>query len=75
MARVVVDTYAVWCVDAVTTSDMTAAFRIEDDAKIGFWDALIIAVAVRSGATRLLSEDLNPGQQIAGLVVENPFSA
>jgi predicted nucleic acid-binding protein len=75
MARVVVDTYAVWCVDGVTTSDMTAAFRIEDDAKIGFWDALIIAVAVRSGATRLLSEDLNPGQQIAGLVVENPFSA
>jgi predicted nucleic acid-binding protein len=74
-ARAVVDTYAVWCVDGVTKSDMAAAFRIENDAKINFWDALIIAVAVRSGATRLLSEDLNPGQEIAGLIVENPFAA
>jgi predicted nucleic acid-binding protein len=73
-ARTVIDTYAVWCVDP-NRSDLTAAFRIEDDARIGFWDALIIAVAARSGATRVLSEDLNAGQTIAGLVIENPFSA
>jgi predicted nucleic acid-binding protein len=74
-ARSVVNAYAPWCVESATATDMTSAFQIEDDARIGFWDALIVAVAARSGATRLLSEDLNPGQKIAGIVVENPFAA
>jgi predicted nucleic acid-binding protein len=52
---------------------VSAAFQIEDRARIGFWDALIVAVAVRSGARRLLSEDLNSGQAIAGLTIHNPF--
>lgn len=75
IARTVVGTYAVWCVENTTTADMVAAFQIEDDARIGFWDALIIAVAIRSGAIRVLSEDLNAGQAIAGVVIENPFGA
>ena len=45
-----------------------------NDANIGFWDALIVAVAMRSGARRVLSEDLNPGQVIAGVTIENPFA-
>ena len=73
IARTVVGTYAAWCVENTTTADMVAAFQIEDDARIGFWDALIIAVAVRSGAIRVLSEDLNAGQAIAGIIIENPF--
>jgi predicted nucleic acid-binding protein len=73
-ARLVVRTYAIWCVD-VTSEDVAAAFRIEDEAKIGFWDALIIASASKAGAARLLSEDLNAGQAIAGVLIENPFGA
>ena len=72
-ARNVVATYAIWCVDIISSADVPAAFQIEDNAQISFWDALIIAVAVRSGAVRLLSEDLNAGQTIAGIVIENPF--
>jgi predicted nucleic acid-binding protein len=72
-ARLVVGTYAVWCVD-VTPDDIAAAFRIEDAARIAFWDALIVASAARAGATRLLSEDLNTGQTIAGVRIENPFA-
>jgi predicted nucleic acid-binding protein len=72
-ARSVVDTYAAWCVDGITPSDVAAAFQIEDRARIGFWDALILAVASRSGARRVLSEDLNSGQAIAGLSIHNPF--
>jgi predicted nucleic acid-binding protein len=71
-ARLVVGTYAIWCVD-VGSSDVAAAFRIEDEARIGFWDALIVASAARAGATRLLSEDLEPGRTIAGVLIENPF--
>ncbi|MDH4063224.1 MAG: PIN domain-containing protein [Acidobacteriota bacterium] len=72
-ARSVVDTYAPWCVDGIETADIAAAFRIEDQARIGFWDALIVAVATRSGARRVVSEDLNAGQAIAGITIENPF--
>lgn len=73
-ARSVVGTYAAWCVDGITTADLTAAFHLEDDASINFWDALIVAVATRSGARRLLSEDLNAGQAIAGVTIQNPFA-
>lgn len=72
-ARSVVETYAAWCVDGITPGDVAAAFQIEDRARIGFWDALILAVAVRSGARRLLSEDLSSGQAIAGLTIHDPF--
>lgn len=73
-ARSVVSTYAPWCVDGITTADLAAAFQIEDDANISFWDALIVAVAARSGARRVLSEDLNSGQVIAGMTIHNPFA-
>ena len=72
-ARGVVDTYAPWCVNGITTNDLSAAFQIEDQARIGFWDALIIAVAARAGARRLVSENLNAGQSIAGVTIHNPF--
>ena len=73
-ARSVVETYAAWCVEGITPADIAAAFQIEDRARIGFWAALIVAVAVRSGARRVLSEDLNAGQSIAGLKIDNPFA-
>jgi predicted nucleic acid-binding protein len=73
-ARAVVDSYTAWCV-STTPGDISAAFRIEDEAGIGFWDALIVAAARGAGAARILSEDLNPGQVIAGVCIENPFSA
>jgi predicted nucleic acid-binding protein len=38
-----------------------------------FWDALIIESALWVGADRLLTEDLQHGQEIEDLRVENPF--
>jgi predicted nucleic acid-binding protein len=72
-ARAVVDGYTPWCIDT-TPAEISAAFRIEDEAGIGFWDALIVATARKAGADRILSEDLNPGQIIAGVRIENPFA-
>jgi predicted nucleic acid-binding protein len=71
-ARAVVERYAIWCVDT-TPAEIRVAFRIEDEARIGFWDALICAAALKTGADRILSEDLNPGQKIAGIRVVNTF--
>ncbi len=73
-ARLVVSSYSIWCMET-TPAELSVAFRIEDESPVGFWDALIVAAAVKSGATRLLSEDLNPGQKVAGLRIENPFAA
>lgn len=71
-ARAVVESYTLWCV-ATTPEEISAAFRIEDEARICFWDALIVATAHKAGAARILSEDLNAGQIIAGVRIENPF--
>ena len=72
-ARLVVSNYAVWSIDT-TPAEISTAFHIEDESNIGFWDALIVASALKSGAVRILSEDLNAGQLIAGIRIENPFA-
>jgi predicted nucleic acid-binding protein len=72
IARRLVNSYSIWCT-RTTPDEIAAAFRIEDESKIGFWDALIIASAVQCGATRILSEDLHTGQTLAGVRIENPF--
>ena len=38
-----------------------------------FYDALIIAAALQAQCTRLYSEDLQHGQRIDDLTIENPF--
>jgi predicted nucleic acid-binding protein len=73
LARLVVSSYAIWCTET-TPTEISAAFRIEDESRIGFWDAMLVSSAAKSGATRILSEDLNDGQWIAGILVENPFA-
>ena len=74
MARQVVSNYAIWCTET-TSAEISAAFQIEDESRIGFWDALIVSSAAKSGAMRILSEDFNAGQRIAGIIIENPFAA
>lgn len=72
VARLIVNTYAIWCIET-SPVEIAAAFRIEDESKIGFWDALIVASAAKCGAVRILSEDLNAQQVLAGIRIENPF--
>ncbi len=71
-AREIVGLYSPWCGET-SAAEIAAAFRIEIESRIGFWDALILASAAKAGATRILSEDMNAGQVIAGVRIENPF--
>ena len=50
-----------------------AAIERHGSMSLSFWDALILEAALRCGADRLLTEDLQHGQKIEGLRVENPF--
>ncbi|CAA9411500.1 hypothetical protein AVDCRST_MAG82-818 [uncultured Rubrobacteraceae bacterium] len=43
------------------------------EMSISFWDALIVEAALKAGADRLLTEDMQHGQVIEGMRVENPF--
>ena len=43
--------------------------------QLSFYDGLIVAAALEAGCKRLLTEDLQHGQRIEGLRIENPFKA
>lgn len=49
------------------------AVQIAREHRLNFYDALIIAAALESGCTELLSEDLQAGRRINGLSIVNPF--
>ena len=49
------------------------AVRRSQEYMLSFWDALIVESAILAGANRLLTEDLQHGQEIENLRVENPF--
>jgi len=49
------------------------AVRRGQELKLSFWDALIVEAALKAGADRLLTEDMQHGRVIEGMRVENPF--
>jgi len=42
---------------------------------LSFWDALVVRSAASAGCGRLVTEDLNHGQVIDGVRIENPFKS
>lgn len=52
---------------------VSGAWEIEDRYGLSFWDALIVSAAQRAGCRRLLTEDLQTGQDLDGVLVVNPF--
>lgn len=43
------------------------------DHRLSIWDAMVIEAAAVAGCRTLLTEDLNDGQQIRGVLIDNPF--
>ena len=50
-----------------------SAIRRSQNDSISFWDSLIIDAALKGGAQRLWSEDLQHGRMVNGMRIENPF--
>jgi predicted nucleic acid-binding protein len=50
-----------------------AAIQTSRSSQLSYWDGLIVASAAAGGCERLLTEDLNDGQLIGSVRVENPF--
>jgi predicted nucleic acid-binding protein len=57
------------------SADLLAAIDLREEARISFWDAMIVHSARRMGCSILWTEDLNDGQTYSNVLVRNPFVA
>ena len=73
-ARSIIRLYGQWGLVTNDLETILQACEFQEKHLLSFWDAMIIAAAVRGGAEILLTEDLNDGQLIEGVRVVNPFS-
>jgi predicted nucleic acid-binding protein len=74
-ARDIVRDFLLWEVADNDGDLMLTAMDVQIKYHYAFWDSLIIAAAIKSGAAILLTEDLNNGQIIEDVVIKNPFVA
>lgn len=58
---------------AIDSGLVASAIALAVDQQVSYWDGLILAAAAATGCETLLSEDLQHGQVIAGVRIENPF--
>ena len=52
---------------------LEAAIGLSERYRVNFWDAMLLAVAHQAGATTVLTEDLQDGQDYDGVRCVNPF--
>ncbi len=74
-ARDLVEAYSHWRLVQIDVPLILAASQLEERHSLSFWDALIVEAARRAGASRLISEDLQSGRRLAGMLIDNPFAS
>ena len=62
-----------WRPIATDRATIEMAWDLEDRFSLSWRDSLIVASAIELGCDRLLTEDLQDGQEFNRLVVTNPF--
>lgn len=72
-ARAEVRALLPWQPIAVGPGIMESAWGAQERFQLSWWDALIVAAAHAGRCRYLLTEDLQDGQDLDGLVVVNPF--
>jgi predicted nucleic acid-binding protein len=72
--RNIIQDYFSWHIEVNDPLSVLIASQIEGNYKISFWDAPIVTAASRAKAAKILTEDLQTGQIIEGILIENPFS-
>ena len=73
-ARAIIKNYLKWQIEENNSNSILRASEIQEKHNISFWDALIVTAAEQAGAAKILTEDMNSGQTIEGVLIENPFS-
>jgi predicted nucleic acid-binding protein len=70
-----VESFMRFSVAPITAGLMLAALATHRRFGISYWDAAILEASRSLGCDVVLSEDLNDGEDYAGVRVENPFRA
>ena len=73
MAQRKVTLFSAMNVVRIAVEDIHAAIDLNRLHQLDLWDAMIIRCAAVAGCDRILTEDLQHGQVIAGVKIENPF--
>ncbi|MBW2169064.1 MAG: PIN domain-containing protein [Deltaproteobacteria bacterium] len=73
--RGIVKSYFNWDVVLNDARIILQASEIEETYRLSFWDALIVSAAFSRNAATILTEDLNHGQYVEGILIKNPFKA
>lgn len=66
--------FSAWRVFAPTAGDVLDAIALHVDAKIGFWDAMVVLAVAESGCDVLWTDGLSDGQLLRGVRIRNPFA-
>jgi len=74
-SQAVISTFQYWKIFSPRASDVVQAISIQEKYHLSIWDAMIIQSAHACGCKVIYSEDLNPGQEIEGIKIVNPFLA
>jgi predicted nucleic acid-binding protein len=72
-ARAEVKDLLAWRPVSVDVAILERGWKLQDRYQLSFWDALIVAAAKSFGCRYLLTEDLQTGQELDGIIVVNPF--
>ena len=67
--------FGTWTIFSPTVDDVLGAITLQKQARLSFWDAMVVLAAAELGCESLWTEDLNDRQIIRGVRVRNPFSA
>lgn len=62
-----------WRPTPITSPLVERAWSVQDRFGFSWWDSMIVAAAQTEGCSYLLTEDLQDGQDLDGLIVLNPF--
>jgi predicted nucleic acid-binding protein len=72
-ARAIIRNYLAWPVQINDPETTIRASEIEEKNGLSFGDAMIVAAALRLQAQKIITEDLNDGQIIESILIENPL--
>ena len=74
VAKGVLKTFSVFEIVQVSPALIQEAIDCSILNQVSFWDSLILAAAATAGCGVVYSEDLNAGQSILGVRIQNPFA-
>ena len=72
-ASALIGDFSLWPVIDNSLALFRLGISIQARWQLSLWDAMIVAAAQASGASELLTEDLNHGQDYGGVRAINPF--